>query len=225
MTPASCSTTLTRRKWPRIFSTPRSAIAGRSAPGLKRLFVPARLEEAIASALAKQASKVKVGPGLADGVQMGPIQNRTQFDRVRALIDDAKANGASIYFEGEAPSGPGYFVPITLVRGAMPGSRIVDEEPFGPVLPIIPYNTLEEAIAMANDTNFGLGASVWSADLDRAAAVAQQLEAGSRWVNQHPAMGPDIPFGGVKESGVGVECSVHGLREFTNRQILNVKRK
>ena len=197
---------------------------GQVCAGLKRLFVPARLEEAIAAGLAKHAAKVKVGSGFEDGVQMGPIQNKKQFDRVNELIADAKATGADIYFQGKAPEGPGYFVPITLVRGARPGSRIVDEEPFGPVLPIIRYESEDEAVAMANDTRFVLGASVWSPNVERAAEMAARLEAGSRWVNQHPAMGPDIPFGGVKESGLGVECSVHGLREFTAIQVLNVKR-
>ena len=197
---------------------------GQVCAGLKRLFVPAHMEEAIAANLAKFAAKVKVGSGFDDGVQMGPIQNVKQFNRVNDLLSDAKSAGADIYFQGQVPQGPGYFVPITIVRGARPGTRIVDEEPFGPVLPIISYRSEEEAVAMANDTTFGLGASVWGKDIDRAEAVAVRLDAGSRWVNQHPAMGPDIPFGGIKESGIGIECSVHGLKEFTNVQVLNVKR-
>jgi acyl-CoA reductase-like NAD-dependent aldehyde dehydrogenase len=198
---------------------------GQVCAGLKRLFVPARLEEAIAANLARVAAKIKVGCGFDDGVQMGPIQNAAQFRRVKELLADATASGAELYFQGEVPPGPGYFVPITLVRGARPGSRIVDEEPFGPVLPIIPYRSEAEAVAMANDTAFGLGASVWGKDVDRAVAIAARLDAGSRWVNQHPAMGPDIPFGGIKQSGIGVECSVYGLKQFTNIQVLNVKRK
>jgi acyl-CoA reductase-like NAD-dependent aldehyde dehydrogenase len=198
---------------------------GQVCAGLKRLFVPAPMEEAIAASLATVAAKVKVGRGFDDGVQIGPIQNAAQYNRVKELLSDATSSGAELYFQGEVPPGPGYFVPITLIRGARPGSRIVDEEPFGPVLPIIPYHKEEDAVAMANDTPFGLGASVWSRDVDRAAAIAARLEAGSRWVNQHPAMGPDIPFGGIKQSGIGIECSVHGLRQFTNIQVLNVKRK
>jgi acyl-CoA reductase-like NAD-dependent aldehyde dehydrogenase len=197
---------------------------GQVCAGLKRLFVPARMEEAIAQALANYASNVKVGGGFEDGVQVGPIQNRPQYDRLRGLVQDTKASGASIFFQGNIPQGPGYFVPITLVRGARPGSRIVDEEPFGPILPIISYETEDEAIALANDTAYGLGASVWAKDTDRAALVAARLEAGSRWVNQHPAMAPDVPFGGIKQSGVGVECSRLGLREYTDAQVLSVKR-
>jgi acyl-CoA reductase-like NAD-dependent aldehyde dehydrogenase len=197
---------------------------GQVCAGLKRLFVPARMEERIADALASYASNVKVGAGFDDDVQIGPIQNKPQFDRLTSLLKDTTETGAEIYFQGKVPKGPGYFVPVTLVRGARPGSRIVDEEQFGPVLPIICYETEDEAIALANDTAFGLGASVWASDPDRAALVATRLEAGSRWVNQHPAMAPDVPFGGIKQSGVGVECSILGLREYTNAQVLSVKR-
>jgi acyl-CoA reductase-like NAD-dependent aldehyde dehydrogenase len=135
---------------------------GQVCAGLKRLFVPAHMEEAIAANLAKCAAKIKVGSGFEDGVQMGPIQNAMQFNRVRDLLADARSTGADICFQGEVPPGPGYFVPITLISGARPGSGIVDEESFGPVLPIIPYHSEEEeVVTMANDTTFGLGASVW----------------------------------------------------------------
>jgi acyl-CoA reductase-like NAD-dependent aldehyde dehydrogenase len=192
--------------------------------GLKRLFVPAWMGKRIADALASYAANVKVGTGFDDDVQIGPIQNKPQFDRLTSLLQDTMDAGAEIYFQGKVPKGPGYFVPVTLVRGARPGSRIVDEEQFGPVLPIISYETEDEAIALANDTTFGLGASVWASDPDRATMVAAHPEAGSRWVNQHPAMAPDVPFGGIKQSGVGVECSILGLREYTSAQVLSVKR-
>lgn len=197
---------------------------GQVCAGLKRLFVPAAMEEPIAAALADFATTVQVGAGFEDGVQIGPVQNRPQYERLRGLLEDIRASGAEIFYEGKVPAGPGYWVPVTLVRGARPGSRIVDEEPFGPVLPIIPYGTIDEAVDLANDTSFGLGASVWGKDTGRASAVAERLEAGSRWVNQHPAMGPDIPFGGIKQSGIGSECSIAGLREYTDVQVLNVKR-
>jgi acyl-CoA reductase-like NAD-dependent aldehyde dehydrogenase len=109
---------------------------GQVCAGLKRLFVPAHMEEPIAKALADYAHTVKVGAGADDGVQIGPVQNKPQYDRVMNLLHDTKSSGAEIYFQGAVPKGSGYFVPVTLVRGARPGSRIVDEEPFGPVLPI-----------------------------------------------------------------------------------------
>jgi acyl-CoA reductase-like NAD-dependent aldehyde dehydrogenase len=196
---------------------------GQVCAGLKRLFVPAEMEEPIAKALADYASVVKVASGFESGALIGPIQNRPQFDRLRGLLQDTRNSGAEIYFQGQIPSGPGFFVPITIVRGARPGTRIVDEEPFGPILPIISYRSIDEAVALANDTTFGLGASVWAKDTKRAAAVAAQLEAGSRWVNQHPAMGADIPFGGIKQSGIGVECSIQGLRAYTDTHVLNIK--
>jgi acyl-CoA reductase-like NAD-dependent aldehyde dehydrogenase len=106
------------------------------------------------------------------------------------------------------------------VTGVGPGSRVVDEEQFGPVIPLISYDSVEQAVAMANDSVYGLGASVWSADVERAEAVADQLEAGTTWVNTHFAsLGPEQPLAGVKLSGIGVEGGPWGLEEFTDPQV------
>jgi acyl-CoA reductase-like NAD-dependent aldehyde dehydrogenase len=104
------------------------------------------------------------------------------------------------------------------------GTPLVDEEPFGPVMPILSYTDLADAVARANRTHYGLGASVWSSDLDRAAAVAERLDAGSVWVNQHPVVTATVPFGGVKQSGIGVEGSLDGLLAYTNIKVLSIKR-
>ena len=197
---------------------------GQVCAGLKRLYVPERLAPDLQDALAEVAATVVVGDGTRDGVDMGPIQNRAQLDRVESLTAAARADGADIYFRGEAPGGPGYFHPVTLVRRATDDMALVAEEQFGPVLPVLTYAGIDEAVARANRGDLGLGASVWSGDEDRATRVASRLEAGTVWVNQHPMLSPDVPFGGVKQSGLGVESSRYGLLAYTDISVLRVKR-
>jgi acyl-CoA reductase-like NAD-dependent aldehyde dehydrogenase len=198
--------------------------SGQVCAALKRLYVPESTFDAICEAVAAEAATVVVGPGLQEGVTAGPVQNKPQFDRVRELTEGALAAGGEAFFSGAVPDGPGYWFPTTLVRGVAEGVPLVDEEPFGPVLPILPYRDLDEAVARANDTDYGLGASVWSSDLDRAAEVAERLDAGSVWVNQHPVVTATVPFGGAKQSGIGVEGSMHGILQYTNIKVLSVKR-
>ncbi|MGD0685584.1 MAG: aldehyde dehydrogenase family protein [Streptosporangiaceae bacterium] len=197
---------------------------GQVCAGLKRLYVPERLAAEVEDALAQVAATVVVGDGTRDGVDMGPIQNKMQFDRVEALTAAAQSGGAEIYFRGEVPGGPGYFHPVTLVRRATDEMALVAEEQFGPVLPVLAYRDLDEAVARANASDLGLGASVWSSDEPRAVQVAARLQAGTVWVNQHPMLSPDVPFGGVKQSGLGVESSLHGLLAYTDISVLRVKR-
>ncbi len=161
---------------------------------------------------------IRVGDGLDEASILGPVQNAMQFNKVRELVEDAKVHGGRILIGGEAPGGDGYFYPITLVADVDNGVRLVDEEQFGPVLPIIRYRDLDEVIRRANDNPAGLGGSVWSGDPEKARAVALQLECGSVWINKHGAIQPNAPFGGVKQSGIGVEFGVDGLKEFTTIQ-------
>ncbi len=197
---------------------------GQVCAGLKRLYVPEDLAEPIAHAISEVAATVVVGPGDDPRSQIGPVQNRAQLERVRSLLADAESQGGDAFFIGEAPEGPGYFHPVVLIRGVREGMALVDEEQFGPVLPILTYQTVDEAVTRANASELGLGASVWGPDPDTAATVAQRLEAGSVFVGQHPGMGPDLPFGGVKQSGIGVESSARGLAAYTDIKVLNVKR-
>ncbi len=196
---------------------------GQVCAGLKRLYVPADQVDAFTAALADVAARVVVAPGLDPESQIGPVQNLAQLERVRELLADAREHGAEVVFEGAAPEG-GYFHPVTLVRDVAEGVRLVDEEQFGPVLPILSYTTVEEAVARANDSDFGLGGSVWGPDPEAAREVATRLQAGAVSVGQHPGMGPDLPFGGVKQSGVGVESSRYGLAAFTDIQTVLVNR-
>ncbi|WP_319446945.1 MULTISPECIES: non-phosphorylative glyceraldehyde 3-phosphate dehydrogenase TadD [unclassified Mycobacterium] len=197
---------------------------GQVCAGLKRLYVPLALAPQIEEALAEVAKTVTVGNGLDDGVDMGPIQNAAQLAKVQGYVADAVSRGGEVYFRGHAPEGPGYFHPVTLVRGVDDSVPLVAQEQFGPVLPILTYTDLDDAIARANDSELGLGASVWSADEDRAVEVAGQVQAGTVWVNQHPMLSSDVPFGGIKQSGLGVEQSLHGVLEYTNYRVLRVKR-
>ncbi|KXX54818.1 non-phosphorylative glyceraldehyde 3-phosphate dehydrogenase TadD [Rhodococcus sp. LB1] len=197
---------------------------GAVCAGLKRLYVPAHLASAIEEALAEVAKTMVVGNGLDEGVDMGPVQNAAQFAKVRGYVDDAAHRGADVYFRGEVPEGPGYFHPVTLVRGVDDTTPLVKEEQFGPVLPILTYTDIDDAVERANNSDLGLGASVWSTDEQRAVQVANRLEAGTAWVNQHPVLTSDVPFGGIKQSGLGVEQSIHGILEYTNFRVLRVKR-
>jgi acyl-CoA reductase-like NAD-dependent aldehyde dehydrogenase len=197
---------------------------GQVCAGLKRLYAHDSIYEELCEALAGIASRVIVGDGRCNGVQMGPVQNRGQFQRIAALVDEARAGGAKVIHGGAAMEGKGYFYPPTLVRDIEDGTSLVDEEQFGPALPIIKYNDVNEALARANASLYGLGGSVWGRDIGKAAAVAAKMEAGSAWVNQHPSMAPHIPFGGIKESGLGVELSRYGLEAYTNMFVLNIKK-
>jgi acyl-CoA reductase-like NAD-dependent aldehyde dehydrogenase len=198
---------------------------GQVCAALKRLFVHERVHDRVCVELGAVAGTVKIGRGTEDGVDLGPLNNAMQLEKVRAAVDDALGKGAKILFQGKVPSGPGYFYPITLVTGVREGMRLYDEELFGPVLGISRFSDVEEALARANATEYGLGGSVWTRDVARGAALAARLESGSQWVNQHPSMGPDIPFGGVKGSGLGVECALPGLLEYTAIQVLNIRKR
>ncbi|MEN0046250.1 MAG: aldehyde dehydrogenase family protein [Bacteroidota bacterium] len=197
---------------------------GQTCACAKRLYVHEDDYDAVVSALDGISGQMPMGNGMEEGIVLGPIQNKMQFDKVNDLVEDAKANGATIIRGGSPMGGAGYFYPITLVGDIDNGSRLVDEEQFGPVLPIIKYKTVEEAIQKANDTETGLGASVWSDDLEAAAKVASRIQSGTVWINQHGVIHPMVPFGGVKASGYGVEFGVEGLKAVTQPQIISIKK-
>jgi len=164
------------------------------------------------------ASQIKLGDGLDESAILGPIQNRRQLDIVRSYVEDAVAKGGRVLLGGAPTEGPGYFYPVTLVADVDHGCDLVDKEQFGTALPIIRYHDVEEALAKANSSEFGLGGSVWGGDVEAAKAVAARLECGSVWINKHGAIQPNAPFGGVKQSGIGVEFGAEGLKELTTIQ-------
>jgi acyl-CoA reductase-like NAD-dependent aldehyde dehydrogenase len=196
--------------------------SGQVCIAVKRLYVPDGLYDALCAELAALADAAVVGNGLDEGTQFGPLQNRMQFERVKELLDDARQHGKVIAGGQVAGPGQGFFIRPTIVRDISDGSRLVDEEQFGPVLPVIRYGNVEEAIARANASPYGLGGSVWSTNAARAHAVAERMESGTVWVNKHLDLTPDVPFAGCRQSGVGTELGVDGLREFTQRRVINI---
>jgi acyl-CoA reductase-like NAD-dependent aldehyde dehydrogenase len=193
---------------------------GQICSAIKRVYVPGRLYSGVVDALADRARAAKVGDGAEEGTQLGPINNRPQFERVSELVADAINTGARVVTGGKPVDGPGYFFEPTILADLSDGSRIVDEEQFGPALPVIAYSSVDEAIARANDTHFGLSGSVWGADAGRAASAASRLECGTSWVNAHLALAPHQPFGGSKWSGIRVENGPWGYEGFTELQVL-----
>ena len=195
--------------------------SGQTCGALKRLYVHEDDLEATANVLVEMAKNVRMGDGAEEDSVLGPLQNERQFKRVVELVEDAKANGATILTGGEPTGGPNYFYPVTIVTGISDGVRLVDEEQFGPVLPIVTYTDLDDAIRRANGTEYGLDASVWGADREETARVAAQLEAGTVYENKHAEIQPHVPFGGIKCSGLGVEFAEEGLAAYTSIKVIN----
>ncbi|MBB1488532.1 aldehyde dehydrogenase family protein [Oceanospirillum sediminis] len=195
---------------------------GQTCAALKRLYVHDDIYDALSEALAEKARSQVVGNGMEESTTFGPIQNQNQFNLVCDLVDDARNQGATILTGGEPCSDKGYFYPPTIVTNISDGARLVDEEQFGPVLPVIRYSDIEDAIQRANNCPVGLGGSVWSSDPNTASKIAQRLECGTAWVNNHAEVLPHAPFGGCKMSGFGVEFGLAGLLEYTQPQTLNI---
>ena len=196
---------------------------GQTCAALKRLYVHEDIYEEMCEALAWIAWSVKTGPA-SESPDFGPIQNKMQYDRVCELAESAKADGATFLTGGEPMPGPGYFFPVTIVKDIPESSRLVQEEPFGPILPVVSFSDVEDALEKANAVSVGLGGSVWSSDVAVAQKLASRLECGTAWVNNHAMSQPDAPFGGVKQSGVGVEFGRYGLVEYTNIQTLQISK-
>lgn len=194
--------------------------SGQVCMAVKRIYAHEEIHDALCAALAAEAKKARLGDGLDPATTLGPIQNRRQFERVRELAADAAARGA--IQQGEAPSGGGYFVAPTVVTGLAETDRLVAEEQFGPVFPVLKFRDVEDALARANDTRFGLSGSVWSRDHEAAARIAARLEVGTAWVNQHRNTAADVPFGGAKESGLGRTYSRMGLEAYLEPQVISV---
>jgi len=195
------------------------ANTGQICSAIKRVYVPEAMQDEIVSVIAEKAAAAKFGDGLEDGVEYGPINNKPQFERVKELVSDAIAKGATVATGGDVMDRPGYFFQPTVLSNVTEGVRIVDEEQFGPALPILTYRDESEVVDRANATMFGLSGSVWSGDPERGAKVASQLECGTAWVNTHLALSPSQPFGGFKWSGLGVENGPWGLAAFTEIQV------
>ncbi|MFI7000362.1 aldehyde dehydrogenase family protein [Nocardia sp. NPDC050175] len=195
---------------------------GQTCAAMKRLYVHTDIYDAVCAALVEVAANAPMGRGLHEANVLGPLQNRQQFDIVSRLVEAARTSGATLLTGGNPDlTAPGNFYPLTLVADIDNDNPLVSEEQFGPALPIIRYHDIEEAIAMANALDVGLGASVWSGNKATARTIAARLEAGTVWINSHGGVHPMIPFGGVKKSGYGLEFGVEGLKSVAAPQVIN----
>ena len=194
---------------------------GQTCAALKRLYVHDSQYDEVVDTLANLARTLPSGNGLDEGNVLGPLQNEKQFDIVSALVDDARERGARIVAGGSAaPEHGPLFYRTTVVADISDGARLVDEEQFGPVIPVIRYSDVGDAVRRANASTQGLGGSVWSQDIEAATEVARRVQAGTVWINQHGAINPHVPFGGIKASGYGQEFGVAGLKAVSAPKVI-----
>ncbi|QUD89337.1 aldehyde dehydrogenase family protein [Phenylobacterium montanum] len=191
----------------------------------KRLYVHADVYDGLRDRLAAIAKGVKVGDGAEQGTVLGPIQNRRQYERVMDLLNDAKAKNLVLLQGAEIPEGEGYFVPVTIVDNPPEHERVVQEEAFGPILPMLKFSSIDEVVDRANASEYGLAGAVWSKNVDQAMEIARRMETGTVWINQNLNLRPDTPFAGHKQSGLGVENGMEGLLEFMAPQAVYVARQ
>ncbi|MEO9461476.1 MAG: aldehyde dehydrogenase family protein [Marinomonas sp.] len=200
--------------------------AGQICIAAKRVYIHEDIYDELSQAIADYAKQVTVGDGSEQGTGVGPIQNKKQYERVLELIEDAKDKGYKFLTGGDTdPSGTGYFVPLTILDNPPEDARIVAEEQFGPVMPLMKFSSEEEVIARANNSDYGLAGAVWTADEDKGVEIAEQLETGTVWVNQFLKLTPHTPFAGHKQSGFGAEYGKEGLLEFTYPQVIMVNKQ
>lgn len=195
--------------------------AGQICLAAKRVYAPRSLYEDLCVALAKLASEAIVDDGAKQGTQIGPIQNRAQFEKLKDFLADAHAHG-SVIAGGSALERDGYFIAPTIVKDIPDDARLVREEQFGPILPVIAYDDIEDAIERANDSEYGLGGTIWTSNPERAIDVAMKIDTGTVWINKHLDLPFDVPFRGAKQSGFGAELGREGLEEFAQSKIVNV---
>lgn len=197
---------------------------GQTCQALKRLYVHEDIYDELCTEMAAIANGIKNGNGMEEDTDLGPLQNEKQFNIVSELAEDARAAGATFLTGGQAPDHPGYFFPPTIVTNISDGTRLVDEEQFGPIVPVIRYSSIDDAIERANNSSSGLGGSIWSSDIEKASALVGRLECGSAWVNSHADIQPNAPMGGMKQSGIGCEFGHWGLAENTDIQTIKINK-
>ncbi len=198
--------------------------SGQVCMAIKRLYVEAPVFEPRRADLARLASEARVGDGFDPEVTMGPVQNAMQFGIVREVLEEVLRDPQARVLGGaQQVPGEGYFVAPRVIAGPTETSRVVTEETFGPLLPVLAFDDIEQVIEKANATRYGLSGSVWTGDLRRASELAQRLDVGTAWVNHHVGSDPCVPFGGTKESGIGRENSLLGLRHYMEPHVVSVR--
>ena len=195
---------------------------GEACTAANRFFVAEEIADEFGRRLTTAMEKLIMGPGYDDGTTLGPLVNADTRDKVAGLVEQAVAAGARVDTGGAAPDGPGYFYPPTVLTGVASDAEILRTEIFGPVAPIVTFRDEDEAVRLANDTEYGLVSYVYTADLARGMRVAERIEAGMVGLNRGLVSDPAAPFGGVKESGLGREGGVEGLLAFTESKYIAV---
>jgi succinate-semialdehyde dehydrogenase / glutarate-semialdehyde dehydrogenase len=195
---------------------------GEACTAANRFYVHEKVAAEFSARLAGKLAALKVGPGLDDGIDLGPLVNADTRDKVAGLVDSATDAGAAVLTGGHAPERVGYYYEPTVLDNVPAGAGILAEEIFGPVAPIVRFTDEAEAIALANDTEYGLVSYVYSGDLRRALRVAEGLDAGMVGINRGVVSDPAAPFGGVKQSGLGREGAHDGLLEYTETKYIAV---
>ena len=212
-----------------ILSTAEAAVAartmnsGQSCIAAKRFLVHERIYNEFVEAMIEGMEKLTPGDPLLESTQLGPQARRDLRDELHKQVQQSIRQGSELRLGGRIPDGAGAFYPCSVLSNVTPGMVAFDEELFGPVAAVTPFDTAEQAIHLANQSRFGLGASIWTADVDRVCDLLPQLESGSVFVNEVTKSDPRMPFGGVKDSGYGRELSAFGIREFTNIKSIWVK--
>lgn len=196
--------------------------AGQTCACLKRLYVHEKVYDALTKKMAEIADQQIVGDGLSAQTTFGPVQNKMQYDKVKSMLADAISKGGKILNQGATYPQSGYFIPPTLVGQVHEGISIVDDEQFGPILPIIKFSHIDEVLKLTNQSEFGLGGSVWTNNLEQAQHIASQMETGTVWINSHGDLSPEAAFGGWKLSGLGYSFGIGGLLQFTHKQSIHV---
>lgn len=189
---------------------------GQSCVASKRFFVGKNIAKDFIELFIKKTSQLKVGNPMSIETDIGPLSSKDSLDTISGIVDDAKAKGAEVLAGGSKMEGEGYFYQPTILTNIKPNMRIIDEETFGPVAPITIVDNESEAIKLANNIEFGLGASIWTRDLEKADKMSRRIESGIVSVNNVVISDPRIPFGGIKNSGFGRELSRYGMLEFVN---------
>jgi succinate-semialdehyde dehydrogenase/glutarate-semialdehyde dehydrogenase len=187
---------------------------GEACTAANRFYVHRSMADEFAARLADRLSAMKVGRGTDEGVQVGPLVDARQRDKVVELVEDAVAKGAKVLTGGHAIDGPGWFYAPTVLTEVPSDARLLREEIFGPVAPVVAFDTDDEAVAAANDTEYGLVAYVYTQGLDRALQVCERIQTGMVGLNQGLVSNPAAPFGGVKQSGFGREGGREGIDEY-----------
>jgi succinate-semialdehyde dehydrogenase/glutarate-semialdehyde dehydrogenase len=196
--------------------------AGEACTAANRFYVSNEIADAFASRLSARMAALRVGPGTAEDTQVGPLVNEDTVGKVDGLVRAAVSGGATAVTGGARPDGPGFYYPPTVLTGVDPSAAILREEIFGPVAPIVTFSTEEEAVRLANDTEFGLVAYVYTRDLARGLRVSEAIEAGMVGLNRGLVSDPAAPFGGVKQSGLGREGGHEGMLDYLESKYIAV---